>query len=218
MKKIKVVIVDDHAVVRDGIKSLLDESSEIEITGEASNADEAIEKVRTLSPDILLADISMPDKSGIEIAGTIGRNFPGTKVVMFSMHEDEEYITKAIENKAAGYVSKNSEKEEIINALKTVAAGGQYFSDSISRKMLASYVATRQTRVPMHHNTHLTSREKEILTLVATGCSSKEIADKLIISTRTVETHRNNIMQKLEVKNSAELIKYVISNKLIELG
>jgi DNA-binding NarL/FixJ family response regulator len=219
MSKIRVVIVDDHAIVRDGVKALLETSDEIELLGEASNGKEALEKVAELSPDVLLCDITMPEMNGIETAAHVAENHPNTKVVMFSMHEDEEYITKSLENKASGFISKDADREEIIEALKAVQEGKNYYSDTISQKMLSTFTqnAQEQQPNPADHNVHLTSREKEILTLVATGSSSKEIGEKLFISVRTVETHRNNIMHKLEVKNSAELIKYAIGNGLIEV-
>jgi len=217
MKKIKVILVDDHEIVRDGIHLVLSDAKDIKIIAETDNGEEAINLVGELTPDILLCDITMPGLSGIETAELVSRDHPDTKVIMFSMHEDEEYISKAIENKAAGYLSKNAEKEEIIAAIRTVAQGGQYFSSDVSQTMLSSYVSNAITEKEAGHGKlHLTARESEVLKYVAIGLRSKEIADKLFISTRTVETHRNNIMQKLEVKNTAELIRYSIENKLIE--
>jgi len=217
MSKVSVIIVDDHAIVRDGIKSVLMDSDEVDVVGEAADGDEALTMLEKGQPDILLTDITMPEKSGIELAAIVSEKYPDTKVVMFSMHENEEYITKSIENKAAGYLSKNADKDEIVQALRTVAAGGQYYSSSISQAMLSSFVnKTKQTAELDASEIHLTAREKEVLKLVAGGLSSKSVADKLFISTRTVETHRNNIMQKLNVKNTAELVKYSIENKLID--
>ena len=217
MKEIKVIIVDDHEVVRDGIKSVLEETEDISIIADADNGEDAIRLVDKMKPDILLTDITMPGLSGIETAEIVSRDYPATKVIMFSMHENEEYISKAIENKAAGYLSKNAEKEEMIQAIRTVAQGGQYFSSDISQTMLTSYVSNAiNEKDNTGQKLHLTNREEEVLKLVANGLRSKEIADKLFISTRTVETHRNNIMQKLEVKNTAELIRYSLEHNLIE--
>ena len=217
MKKIEIIIMDDHEVVRDGIRTVLGQADDIVIVAEAENGEEAIRLVEEYKPHILLADITMPGMSGIDTAEIISRDFPKTKVIIFSMHEDEEYISKAIENKASGYLSKNAEKEEMVQAIHTVAQGGQYFSSDVSQTMLSSYVSNAiNDKDSTAQKTHLTNREAEILKMVSAGLRSKEIADKLFISTRTVETHRNNIMQKLDVKNTAELIRFSLENKLIE--
>ncbi len=218
MKKVTIVIVDDHSVVRDGIKSLLSETENINVVGEAANGEEALLLVKKHSPDILLADISMPGQSGLDLTEIVTKKYPDTKVIIFSMHEDEEYITKSIEFRASGYLSKDVEKDEILLAITTVMKGGQYYSSNVSQRMLDSFAKQNQ-QIARHdeETVHLTLREKEVLNLVATGLSSKDVAEKLFISKRTVETHRNNIMQKLEVKNSAELIKYSIEHNLITI-
>ncbi len=217
MSKIRIVIADDHRVVRDGIKSILADENDIEIIGEAINGTDAVEKVEELSPDILITDISMPEVSGIEAAHIINEQYPDTKVIILSMHENEGYINKVVEANVAGYLGKEVEKEEFVLAIRNVADGGKYFSENISKIMIDGYIRKskqKQERNDSQH-IHLTTREREILKLVVDGNSSKKIADTLYISTRTVETHRNNIMQKLNVKNSAELVRFAIENKYV---
>jgi len=208
MSKIKILIADDHPLVRDGIKSLFNNVHDIKMVGEAENGEEALKKVKKLLPDILLTDISMPKQSGIDIAAVIKKDFPDTKTIMLSMHEDNEYIKKSIESGAKGYLSKNADKEELLLAIRTVAKGGNYFSHDVSSIMTEQLNDTSS-------QLHLTSREKEVLKLVIEGEKSKQIADELFVSVHTVETHRTNIMHKLNVKNTAELVKYAINNKLV---
>ena len=194
MKQIKVILVDDHEIVRDGIRLVLNGIKDIKIIAEADNGEDAVRLVDELRPTVLLCDITMPGLSGIETAEIINRDYPKTKVIMFSMHENEEYISRAIENKAAGYLSKSAEKEEIVQAIRTVSQGGQYFSSDVSQTMLSSYVSNAISEKESNsQKLHLTNREGEILKLVATGLRSKEIADKLyILSTQWYQGYKDN--------------------------
>ena len=219
MEKIRLVIADDHRVVRDGLRSILTKEGDIEIVGEAQHGKEALALIHEHSPDILLTDISMPIMNGIELAQEVQNLYPETKVIILSMHEDEEYLSKVVEAKAAGYLGKEVEKEEILMAIHKVSKGVNYYSDNISKMMIEGFV--KKTANPSHSKdsdkVHLTNREKEILKLVVDGSSSKNIAVSLFISIRTVETHRNNILQKLNVKNSAELVKYALKHQLVSM-
>jgi len=217
--KVKIIMVDDHQIVRDGIKALISDEDWIDIIGEASNHRELFALLDTLNPDLIMLDISMPEMSGIEIARKLTQERPEIKLLMLSMYMSEEFITNAIEAGAKGYLTKTTTQEEILNALKTIVDGGEFYSDSVSNILLKSFIKKTQNKTSesKEQAITLTKRENEILKLFAEGLSNKEIADKLFISIRTVESHKNNIMQKLELKSTVELIKYAIRNKIIEL-
>lgn len=218
-EKVKIIMVDDHQIVRDGIKALIFDEEWIDIIGEASNHRELFSLLETQKPDMIMLDISMPEMSGIEIARKLTEERPEIKLLMLSMYMSEEFITNAIEAGAKGYLTKTTTQEEILNALKTINEGGEFYSDSVSNILLKSFIKKTQNKVSESQEQAivLTKRENEILKLFAEGLSNKEIADKLFISIRTVESHKNNIMQKLELKSTVELIKYAIRNKIIEL-
>ena len=210
-------MADDHKVVRSGLKLLLEEVNYINIIGEAGDGDEAFEMVMSLSPDILVTDLSMPKMSGIELTQMTRKNRPETKVIVLSMDDDEEYVIKAIEAGAMGYLPKYSDEEEIILAVESVAKGETYYSKTVSQIMAKALL--RKRRNPFdHENESLTNSELEVLKLIVEGLSNKLIADKLFISVRTVDTHRSNIMRKAKTKNTAELVGYAMSNKLIHVN
>jgi len=219
MPTIRIFLVDDHQLVRDGIKSLLMSSNEIKILGEASTGKECFAKVAIEPPDILILDISLPDTNGIEITKRITAEYPQTKVLILSMYTDEDFIFNAVKAGAKGYLPKNTSREELLSAIHAIYEGEEFFADSISRIMLKSYVrkAKEEDVVSQGGPIPLTTREIEILKLFAEGYINKEISDKLDISIRTVETHKNHIMKKLELKSTVELIKYVIKNKIVEI-
>jgi DNA-binding NarL/FixJ family response regulator len=218
-EKVKIIMVDDHQIVRDGIKALISDESWIDIIGEASNHKELFALLEKAKPDLIMLDISMPEMSGIEIAKILTEQRPEIKLLMLSMYMSEEFITNAIEAGAKGYLTKTTSQEEIINALKTITGGGEFYSDSVSNILLKSFIKKTQNKSTdsKEQPIILTKRENEILKHFAEGLSNKEIADRLFISIRTVESHKNNIMQKLELKSTVELIKYAIKNKIIEL-
>lgn len=211
MHKIKVMLADDHALIREGFRSLLGKNELFEIVGEAENGRELIEKIANTNPDVVLTDISMPQMTGLEVMERIKKTRPEIKFIILTMHEEREYVMRALTAGAEGYLFKNVEKAELERAIKTVYDGEKYFSAAITT-ILAEYVAKpAPTQVA-----EITPREKEVLELVAEGYSTKQIADKLGISIRTVESHRINMLKKLEVSNTAELIRKSIQLKFIE--
>lgn len=220
MSKIKVLLVDDHQIVRDGIFALLIKEHDIEIVGEASNGDELFEKLKFIKPDIIILDISLPKMSGIEIAGILSKDFPDIRIIVFSSYTDEETIFKSIRAGAKGFLPKDSMREDLVEAIKKVNQGFEYLSDKIPNTILMDYIKKAGSQEEKFNNSKLSSltkREREILKLIAEGMSYKEIGNELFISVRTVETHKNNILQKLELKSTIELVKFAIKNDLIDL-
>ena len=220
MAKIKVVLADDHVVVRNGIRMLLESEGEIEVIGEASNGKEALEVAQQLQPDVLILDIRMPVMTGLEASSQIHEYAPQTKVLILSMHNDEEYILQSVECGASGYLLKDTSKEEFIKAINTVHQGGKFFSGDISKVLVESYLQAKggfqdkpTTKVKADYD--LTKREKEILAFIYQGMANKEIADRLNKSIRTVETHRFNIMKKMKVNNVVELLKKVEDEQVL---
>lgn len=218
MEKIKIFLVDDHQIVRDGIKALLKADNNIEIIGEASNGKELYEILEQRKPNIILLDINLPDILGIDIARKLNDEIPDLKIIMLSMHMNEEFISNSIEAGAKGYLPKTTTQKELLEAVHKVYNGGEYYNDDVSSIMLKSYIKRTQSASKEKEEKHvvLTKRETEILKNFAEGLSNKEIADKLFISIRTVESHKNNIMQKLELKSTVELVKYAIRNNIID--
>jgi len=208
-ERIKVVVADDHKIARHGIISLLNESDFIEVVAEASNGEDVVHMVDTLKPSVLISDISMAGKNGIELTGLVSCHYPNTKVLILSMHKDLEYIQKSFENGAMGYLPKNCDEQELVDAIKMIHSQRQYISTEVSSILAQSMINRRSVK-----NYNLTKREQEILDLLVEGMSNKQIALDLFISIRTVDTHRTNIMKKLDVKNIAELVKLSFSEKL----
>ena len=217
MKTIKVAIADDHAIVRDGIKQLLETESYIDIVGEASNGKEAIQVVEKYQPDILIMDISMPEMTGIEATKALQKADISTKIMILSMYDKEEYVLKAVNLGAHGYLLKDTSKDKFIKAINTIFQGSKYFSSEISNIIVNQYLSTVHNEQPKKEKDVLTKREKEILTFVIKGYNNKTIAEELEISVRTIETHRLNIMKKLKVNNSAELVRVTLEKNLINL-
>ena len=219
MEKIRIILVDDHQLVRDGIKALLTGITDIDIIGEASDAEELFRELENLKPNLLIMDISLPGISGIEITKRICSEFPGIHILILSMYNSEEFIFNSLKAGARGYLPKNTSREELLEAIYTINRGEEFFGESISKVMLKSYVK-RATDEDQHEdkiNAVLTSREIEILKLYVEGLINKEISDKLDISIRTVETHKNHIMRKLGLKSTVELVKFAIRNKIAEI-
>lgn len=215
---IKVILVDDHTIVRDGIKALLAGQEDIAIIGEASNGLDLLSMLKSGHPDVVLLDISLPDYSGIELCEIIRREHPGIQVLFLSMYTSEEYIFNAIKAGAQGYLPKNISQAELLLAIRTVSQGSEYFSESISNVILKSYIKKAKDREPENLNPEnsLSKRELEILKLFAEGIPNPQIAEKLFISTRTVESHKNHIMQKLNLKSTVDLVKFAIKHQIIE--
>lgn len=216
--KIRIILADDHALVRDGIKSLLEDEEDLEVIDEADDGQEALEKSAEKQPDLLIIDIRMPKMSGIEAAGKLNRYSQHTKALVLSMHDSEEYVLQSIEAGAKGYLLKDTSRDEFLKAIHTVHSGGQYFSGDISNVLVKKYMENRSSSGnPIEENDSptpsenlpldlsLTRRERQIFDLVLLGKSNKEIAEELKKSVRTIEAHRYKLMKKLDVKNLAEL-------------
>jgi DNA-binding NarL/FixJ family response regulator len=219
MKKTRIILIDDHQLVRDGIKALLTGIPDISIVGEASGSEELFDKMETLKPDLLIMDISLPGLSGIEITRKVSSEYPDVQVLILSMYTNEEFIINALNAGARGYLPKNTSREELVSAIHSLVKGEEFYGESISRIMLKSYVkqATTADREKKDPSVPLTIREIEILKLYVEGLINKEISDRLDISIRTVETHKNHIMRKLGLKSTVELVKYAIRNKIAEI-
>ena len=219
MSKIRVALVDDHQIVRDGIRSLLSGTDDIEVIIEACDAKCILERLTVTKPDVMIVDISLPEMSGIELAKIITSEYPSIKIVMLSMYTNQEFIFSAIKAGARGYLPKNITREELLEAIREVYKGNEYFSKDVSNIILKSYL--KQVKDPERFDAlqeeKLTNREQEILRFVAEGYSNLLIADKLFISVRTVESHKNHIMQKLELTTTVDLVKYALKNKIIDL-
>ncbi len=216
MSKIKVVLADDHAIFRKGVKSLLENEEDIEIIGEAANGEEALDKVRELSPDVLMIDISMPKMSGIEAAEIVNKQFKHTKALILSMHNNDDYILKSVECGAHGYLLKDTSKEEMLKALRSVALGEKYFAGTVSNTIVNGYLnkVSSKESDDKSDKAKLSRKEKAILQFIVEGLSSREIAEKLDLSGRTVDNHRANMMKKMNVRNAAELVRLAIELKL----
>jgi DNA-binding NarL/FixJ family response regulator len=212
MAKIRIVLADDHALIREGFKKLLIERENpfVELVGEAENGKELLEIVAKTPPDLVLTDIKMPLLSGLDALKEIKEKKPEIKVVILTMHEESEYIKRAISSGADGYLSKNIEQQELERAIKTVFNGAKYFSASVNAILL-----TQLSEQHVIEQTDISPRENEVLQLVAQGLSTKQIAAQLDISNRTVETHRINLLKKLKANNTAELIKKSAQLKMI---
>jgi two-component system response regulator NreC len=210
MSKAKVLLVEDHIVVRQGIKALLSDEPDLEIVGEADNGREALQAVMELQPNLVLMDISMPGLNGIEATRQIRQRHPEVKVIVLSMHANEEYVFQVLRAGASGYVLKQSDSSEVLTAIRAALAGGSFLSPPISRTVIDDYVRRVEARGEESELDLLTSREREVLQLLAEGMSNREIAEQLNISIKTVETHRSNMMSKLDVDSKTELIKYAL--------
>ncbi len=213
MSKIKVLLVDDHAIMRDGIKSLLGVHDDIEIIGEASEGKEAVDKARELVPDVVVMDIAMPGMDGLEAMRRIIKKNPRIKVVVLTQHDNKEYILSAMKAGASGYVPKRALGSELVSAIRAVYGGESYLYPSAAAAVIEGYRDTAQSEP---YDT-LTAREREILKLIAEGHTSKEIADMLFISLKTVIGHRTKIMEKLDLHNRTELVRYSIRKGLVSM-
>ncbi len=219
MNNIKIILVEDHQIVRDGIKALIADNGSIEIIGEAKSAYELFELLKTQIPDIVLLDISLPTMSGIEVSKMLSADFPQIKKLMLSMYTSEDFIFNALKTGINGYLSKNTTREELLQAIHDVSNGKEYFSKSISDTILKSYMKSARYGNTVSNNklSNLTSREKEILLYVAEGMNNPSLAQKLNISIRTVETHKTSIMRKLGLNSTVDLVKFAIKNNIIEI-
>lgn len=209
------MIADDHPLVRSGLRALLERDGEFQVVAEAADGYEAIDLAVLHKPDVILLDVGMPRLSGPDAAQSISQKLPSARIVMLSMHSDEAYVLRALKAGARGYLLKASPEADVIAAIRAVAAGNAYFSPSITKLLVEEYVVEARRRGVEDSYDLLSTREKEILQLLASGKTNKEIAELLFISVATVETHRNNVFQKLHLHNLAELILYAVRKGLI---
>jgi DNA-binding NarL/FixJ family response regulator len=215
MNRTRVIVADDHGVVRKGLLFLLAGEPAIEVVGEASNGREAVQIAEESQADVVILDIAMPFLSGIEAAAQITRRSPKTGVIMLSMHSDEEFILRALSAGARGYLLKDAAEQDLVRAVRTVAEGRPFFSPAITQILLEDHMRRLQQSNLQDTYDLLTDREKELLYLVAQGKTNKEAATIMDVSVSTVETHRTNLMQKLNLHNTAEIVLYAVRKKLI---
>jgi two-component system, NarL family, response regulator NreC len=208
----RVLIVDDHAVVRSGLKLVLESEEGIVPVGEAGSARDAVFEARSTKPDVILLDVVMPDQSGIEVIPTLLRENPETKILVLSMQDDPQYVREAFAAGASGYVLKEAADSEVVAAVREVAAGGRYVHPELGARLVTAESEERRRA----EEDPLSERESEVLRLLALGHTNQEIAKQLFISVRTAETHRSHIMQKLRLSSRAELVRYALERGLLE--
>jgi DNA-binding NarL/FixJ family response regulator len=215
MDKIRILIADDHKIIRVGLRGMLALERNMEVVGEAEDGKEVMAVLQATAADVVLMDIDMGKSSGIEATEKVKGLYPQTHVLALTMHEEETHIIKMLEAGARGYLLKNAGREELVRAIETVFNGDTYFSHSVSGTLLKALTHQKNQPAKAIEDTPLSEREIEVLKLIAQEYSNREIADKLFISIRTVDTHRRNILEKLDIKNTAGLVKYAISKALI---
>jgi len=213
--KYRIVIAEDHTILREGLRSLLSTHSEFEVVGEAKDGHEAIHQSEKLKPDLILTDLSMPRMNGMEAVREIKKRTPDTKIIVLTVHKNEEYILATLRAGADGYVIKDSTHSELVMAIKSVLSGKSFLSPEISEKVIEGYLEGRKSLKTLTPWETLTQREREILKLIAEGFKNKEIADELCISVKTVEKHRANLMEKLDLHNASVLTAFAMDKGLI---
>ena len=216
MENIRVLLAEDHAMVRKGILSLLREEEEIEVVGEAEDGREVIELAEEYEPDVVIMDITMPGLNGLEATKRISNRYPDPDVVMLTRHTSEEYVFQALKAGASGYIVKEDLPEELTSAIRRVSEGNKYFSPSITTSIVDRLMEKTDLEDETQSQSPLTSREREVLQLISEGHTNNEIAEILNLSQKTVESHRGNIMKKLDLHNVAELTKYAVQSGIIE--
>jgi two-component system response regulator NreC len=214
--KIRVVLVDDHPVVRLGLSALIDSEPGMEVVGKGSNGLEGVQLAETLRPDVVVMDISMPEMDGLEATRRIRSGGMGVQVLILTVHAQERYLFPVLKAGAAGYVLKSTVDTELLDAIRTVAKGGAFLYPGATRMLLEDYVHRLQSGASAEAYDSLSDREQEVLKLIALGYTASEAAEKLSLSPKTVETYRTRIMQKLELLNRADLVKYALSHGLLD--
>lgn len=217
MQKIRVLVVDDHTIVRDGICALLALVGDIEVVGEAANGSEALKMVKELEPNVVLMDIAMPIMGGLEATRRIRKEFPRAKVLVLTQYDDKEYVFPVIEAGAAGFISKVAASSELALGIRSIYHGDSYLSPSVARLLLEDYQHGAGGRVSQDPYEQLTDRERDVLKLMVEGYTTQEIADMLVVSRKTVEGHKTNLMAKLGIHNRTELIKYALRKGIITI-
>jgi len=215
MEAIRILIADDHAIVRSGLRVLLESMPDIEVAGEAGTGQETIDQVASLQPDVLLLDIAMPGMNGLEAARQIREQAPQVRIIVLTMYDDEAYLRQFLEVGAAGYVLKRAADTELVDAIRAVHRGESFIYPSLTGRLIDSYLKRPAAPGAPEGGAELSARETEVLRLVALGNTSQQIADQLYISINTVETHRAHIMEKLGLRGRAQLVRYAIANGLL---
>lgn len=213
---IRLLLVDDHAVVRSGLRMLLASESDVEIVGEAGSGSEAVTAAASARPDVILMDIGLPDMTGIEATRVVKSQFPEIAIVALTIHEDEEYFFRMLDAGASGYVPKRAAPEELLTAIRAAASGEVYLYPSLAKLLVKDYLSQERETANRSTLDGLTEREQEVLSLLAEGQNNAEIASALVISPKTVERHRENIMRKLNLHSRAELVRYAIRKGIIK--
>jgi two-component system, NarL family, response regulator NreC len=213
IKRTRILICDDHTLFVEGIKAMLRNESSLEIVGEARDGRQAVELVKELKPDLLLMDVSMPDLNGFDATQRVHELDPNIKVLILTMHDEEELVARCLEAGAAGYIIKDAPASQLLYAIEMVQKGERYLSPVVLKQVVAGYV--KNSNVPQTSYDRLSPREREVLKLLAEGLSVKEIATRLNLSVKTVDVHKTNLMKKIDVHDRTELIKYAIRQKLI---
>jgi two-component system, NarL family, response regulator NreC len=217
MDKIRLLLVDDHKIVRAGLKMLFQAEPDMEIVGEASSGASALIRVSELQPDVVVMDVAMPGMSGIEATRQIKEASPETAVIALTMHEDEQYFFQMLAAGAAGYVPKRAAPDDLVSAIRAVSQGQVFLYPSLAKLLVADYLQRTEPEAELSPAAELTPREREVLTCIAEGYTNREIGEKLTISVKTVDRHRENIMHKLNMQSRVDLVKYAIEKGLITL-
>jgi two-component system response regulator NreC len=215
-EKIRILLSDDHTILRTGLRMLIGAAGDLEVIGEAQDGEEAVALTERLKPDVVLMDISMPKMDGIKATAEIKRRMPGVKVLMLTMHENDEYLFRTIQAGGSGYVLKKAADDEVLDAIRHVAAGGAFLRPAVTTKLVQDYLERVNKGEESDSYGKLTEREREILRLIAEGHTNAQIAQMLVISVRTVESHRAHIMEKLGIQTRAELVKYALRKGLLD--
>lgn len=223
MKKTRIIIADDHSVVRSGLRLLLQSSPDFTVVAEAEDGEEAVALVDRHKPDVVIMDISMPKLNGIEATGIMKQSSPDLKIIILTVHEDEEYVYQMLRAGASGYVLKSAGKKEIFAAIESALSGERFFSPGISKLIIEGFIKRdkeqlqAQEQLQSHSKQQLTKREIEVLQYIAQGFTNRKIAEALFLSIRTINTHRTNLMQKLDIHDTARLVRYAIETGLVKL-
>lgn len=217
MRKIRVLVVDDHTIVRDGISALLALAGDIEVVGEATNGNEALQMIEKVQPEVVLMDVAMPIMGGLEATRRITKDYPNIKVLIITQHDDKEYVFPVIESGASGLISKAAASSELAMGIRAVHQGDSFLSPSVAKVLVENYQNTAGERSQQDPYKKLTEREREVLKLITEGYKTQEIADMLVITPKTVEGHKTSLMAKLGVHNKIDLVKYALRKGIISI-